>query len=151
MHRAALSTATTAAVATWGLLLAAVAHAPAAFAQQSANDISALKERAGSYAIDCAKAERARLLVAPSGLSIVHGKKRVDGPKPMYAASYWGRSPPPNAAGAMIAEPARKGAPGLTFTVWTDKRGTYLQVDADKPLEGVFGKPALAGKFRRCP
>lgn len=143
MHRTATATAS--------LLLAAAMSAPNVLAQQSANDISALKEHAGTYAVDCAKADRTRLLVSPQAISVANGGKRVDGPKPLFAFSYWGRSPPPNSAGAMIAEPARKGAPGLTFTAWTDKRGTYLQVDADKPLEAVFGKPALAGKFRRCP
>lgn len=135
---------------TIAFVAALTAAGSAALAQQSANDIAALKEHAGSYAVDCAKPGGTRLLVAPAALSIVNGNKRVDGPKPMFAFSYWGRSPPPNAAGAMLAEPARQGAPGLTFTAWTDKRGTYLQVDADKPLENVFGKAALAGKFRRC-
>lgn len=137
--------------APWALTAALAAFGPATLAQQSANDIAALKERAGSYAVDCAKADRARLVVSPQAISIVQGKKRVDGAKPMFAASYWGRNPPPNSAGGMIAEPARKGAPGLTFTVWTDKRGRYLQVDADKTLESMFGKAALAGKFRLCP
>ncbi|MBI5716187.1 MAG: hypothetical protein HZC37_00680 [Burkholderiales bacterium] len=133
------------------LAISSAAFAAAALAQQSANDIASLKEHAGSYAVDCTRPDRTRLVVAPQAISVVHGKKRVDARKPLFAHSYWGRSPPPNAGGAMIGEPARKGAPGLTFTAWTDKRGVYLQVDADKPLQAVFGKPALAGKFRRCP
>ena len=32
----------------------------------------------------------------------------------------------------------------------SDQAGPYLTVEADGPLDKQFGKPALAGKFRRC-
>lgn len=152
MHRAnATRAATTAPLPLLPLLLIAAAHAPAALAQQSANDVQALKARAGSYAVDCSKADRTRLLVSPNALSIVHGKKRLDGLKPMYAISYFGRNPPANAVAAYLGESAKRGAPGVAFIEWADKGGFYLTVESDKPTEGIFGKPALAGKFRRCP
>ena len=36
------------------------------------------------------------------------------------------------------------------FFVMSDKSGSYLGIQADGPLLAQFGKPALAGKFRRC-
>jgi len=132
------------------LLAALAVGCLGASAQQSENDIQALKARTGTYAVDCSKPDKTRLLVSVQSLSIVAGNKRLDGVQPMYALSYFGKNPPPNAIAAYLSQPARRGAPGVAFIEWTDKRGEYLTVESDRPLEGLFGKPALAGKFRLC-
>jgi len=132
------------------MLAALLAACASAGAQQSENDIQALKARTGPYAVDCSKPDTTRLLISVKSLSIVAGKKRVDGVQPMYALTYFGRNPPPNAVAAYLGQPARSGAPGVAFIEWTDRRGEYLTVESDKALEGLFGKPALAGKFRLC-
>jgi hypothetical protein len=127
----------------------AAALAPGAWAQQSQNDIDALKQMAGRYAVDCKKPDALHLLVSPQSLAIVAGKKRVQAPKPMAAFSFYGRSPPKDFDFALLAEGA-KGL-SLTFTTWSPKSGAYLKVEADKTLNDQFGKAALAGKFKRCP
>jgi hypothetical protein len=119
-------------------------------AQQSPNDIEMLKKYAGTWAVDCGKAEGTRLAVSTKALKINAGGKQVQtSAAPMAAFSYFGQQkPPPGFEAALLAD-----APNtqVVFMAMGDKAGPYLTVSADGPLDKQFGKAALAGKFRRCP
>jgi hypothetical protein len=118
-------------------------------AQQSPNDIEMLSKYTGTWAVDCGKSAGTRLTVATASLALDSAGKKAQVAAPMAAFSYYGRAKPP--AGFEAALLGESGRNALTFLAMKDTTGPYLLVDADTPLEKQFGKPALAGKFRRCP
>lgn len=131
----------------WVLMLAGAALP--ALAQQSANDIEMLTKHAGTWAVDCSK-PGTRLGVDVKRLSLQSGGKQLAShAPPMAAFSYFGRQEPP--AGFEVALLAEAPHAQLAFLAMSDKTGPYLTVEADGPTLKLFGKPALAGKFRRCP
>jgi hypothetical protein len=118
-------------------------------AQQSPNDIEMLTKYAGTWAVDCAK-PGARLGVSVKTLTLQSGGKQLaSNAPPMAAFSWFGRQQPP--AGFVAALLADAPNAQLVFMAMSDKSGPYLAVEADGPTLQQFGKPALAGKFRRCP
>jgi hypothetical protein len=118
-----------------------------ALAQQSANDVETLKKFAGTWAVDCAK-PGTRLTVSVNALTLEGGGKQMRAPAPMAAFSYFGRQQPPK--GFEVALLGDTPAAQLVFFAMGDTSGSYLTVEADGPTLKQFGKPALAGKFRRC-
>jgi hypothetical protein len=120
-----------------------------ALAQQSPNDLAMLKKYAGTWAVDCSQPAGARLTVDVKALSLSAGGKQLRTAAPMAAFSYFGKMDPPKGFDVALLGEARPS--GLAFLAMKDGSGPYLKVDADTPLEKQFGKPALAGKFRRCP
>ena len=128
----------------WTLLLAL---ALPALAQQSPNDIETLKKHAGTWAVDCAK-PGTRLAVSVSALTLDAGGKQMRAPGPLAAFSYFGRQQPPN--GFEVALLGDTPSSQLVFFAMSDKTGSYLTVEPDGPTLKQFGRPALAGKFRRC-
>ena len=131
--------------AAWLLGLCCVLPAQA---QQSADDIEMLNKYAGTWAVDCAK-PGARLGVSVNALTLQSGDKQLaSNTPPMSAFSYFGRQQPP--AGFETALLATAPDAQLVFMAMSDKSGPYLSVQADGPTVKQFGKPALAGKFRRC-
>ena len=120
-----------------------------ALAQQSPNDIEMLKKYAGSWAVDCAK-PGARLGVDVKTLTLQSGGKQLaSNAPPMAAFSYFGQQKPPAGFEAALLADAPNAQ--LVFFAMSDKSGPYLTVEADGPTVKQFGKPALTGKFRRCP
>jgi hypothetical protein len=132
--------------AAWMLLLSCVLPVPA---QQSPNDLEMLKKYAGTWAVDCAKPDGARLMVDVKALALSAGGKQLRTAAPLAAFSYFGQMKPP--AGFDVALLGEAQPTGLSLLAMKDKSGPYLTVEADPPLEKQFGKTALAGKFRRCP
>jgi hypothetical protein len=119
-----------------------------ALAQQSANDIEMLTKYAGTWAVDCAK-PGARLGVSVKTLTLQSaGKQMASNAPPMAAFSYFGQQKPPTGFEAALLADAPNSQ--LVFFAMSDKSGPYLTVEADGPTVKQFGKPALAGKFRRC-
>ena len=102
-----------------------------ALAQQGPNDVEMLTKHAGTWAVDCAK-PGTRLTVSVNALTLDASGQQQRATAPLAAFSYFGR-------------PTQ-----LVFFVMSDKSGSYLGIQADGPLLAQFGKPALAGKFRRC-
>lgn len=64
------------------------------------------------------------------------------------AFSYFGQQKPPAGFEAALLADAPNSQ--LVFFAMSDPSGPYLTVEADGPTLKQFGKPALAGKFRRC-
>ena len=117
-------------------------------AQQSPNDIEMLKKYAGTWAADCAK-PGARLGVSVKALTLQSGGKQMaSNAPPMAAFSYFGQQKPPAGFEAALLADAPNSQ--LVFFAMSDPSGPYLTVEADGPTVKQFGKPALAGKFRRC-
>lgn len=120
-----------------------------ALAQQSANDIEVLTRYAGTWAVDCVKAGT-RLGVDVKQLTLQSGASRLaTNVPPMAAFSYFGQQQPPK--GFVVALLGDAPSSQLVFFVMNDAFGPHLTVQADGPTLKQFGKPALAGKFRRCP
>ena len=130
------------------VLLASLLPA-AALAQQTPNDVEALKKYSGSWAVDCSKPGGARLTVSVKSLGLDAGGKQLRTAAPLAAFSYYGKMEPP--AGFDVALLGEARPTGLSLLAMSDKTGPYLTVDADKPLRQQFGDKALAGKFRPCP
>ena len=120
----------------------------AALAQQTPNDVEALKKYTGSWAVDCSKPAGARLTVDVKSLGLDAGGKQLRTAAPLAAFSYYGKMEPP--AGFDVALLGEARPTGLSLLAMSDKTGPYLTVDADPQLQKQFGKTALAGKFRRC-
>ena len=129
-------------------LVLCLAAAGPACAQQNANDIEVLKKYAGTWAVDCGK-PGARLTVDPKALTLSAGGRQLRTAAPLSAFSYYGKMEPPKGFDVALLGEAKP--TGLTLLAMADAAGPYLTVDTDAPLEKQFGKPTLAGKFRRCP
>lgn len=119
-----------------------------ACAQQSPQDVRRLKEFAGTYAMDCAKAGTVRLQVDVKSLAVVAGDRRVQAKEPLAAVDYFGKAEAP--PGYQLALMGYVKPNGIAFIVMRDAGGVYLEVEPDRELDARFGKGALAGKFRRC-
>jgi hypothetical protein len=118
-----------------------------ALAQQSPKDVEMLNKHAGTWAVDCAK-PGTRLTVSVDALTLeAAGHERRVG-APITAFSYFGRQLPPE--GFEVALLGFATTTTLVFLVMHDASGTYLDIQPGGPLLEQFGKPALAGKFRRC-
>lgn len=118
-----------------------------ALAQQGPNDVETLKKYAGTWAVDCAQ-PGTRLTVSVNALTLEAGGKQARARAPLAAFSYFGRQQPPK--GFEVALLGDTSSSQLVFFAMGDKAGPYLTVEADGPTLKQFGKPALAGKFRRC-
>jgi hypothetical protein len=129
-------------------MLLALALALPVLAQQSANDVEALKKFAGTWAVDCAK-PGTRLRVDVKALTLEAEGKRMSAPSPMTAFSFFGQQQPPK--GFEFALLGNTPTSQLVFFAMSDQSGSYLTLQPDGPTLKQFGKPALAGKFRRCP
>ncbi|HMO46162.1 MAG TPA: hypothetical protein PKB14_09050 [Rubrivivax sp.] len=131
------------------LLLCLTCGALPAPAQQSPNDIQMLQKYAGTWAVDCAK-PGTRLGVEVRKLTLQSGGKQMtSSTPPMAAFSWFGQQQPPAGFEAALLADAQNAQ--LVFFAMGDRSGPYLTVEADGPTLKQFGKPALAGKFRRCP
>ncbi len=130
------------------LMLCLSCGALPALAQQSPNDIQMLQKYAGTWAVDCAK-PGTRLQVEVTRLTLQSGARQLASQAPPLAAFSWfgKQQPPPGFEAALLAD-----APNaqLVFFAMGDRSGPYLTVEPDGPTLKQFGKPALAGKFRRC-
>ena len=118
-----------------------------ALAQQGPNDVEMLTKHAGTWAVDCAK-PGTRLTVNVNALKLDASGQQQRATAPLAAFSYFGRQTPPK--GFEVALLGDTPTTQLVFFVMSDKSGSYLGIQADGPLLAQFGKPALAGKFRRC-
>ena len=119
-----------------------------ALAQQSSNDIEMLTKHAGTWAVDCAK-PGTRLGVDVKRLTLQSGGKQMaTSAPPMAAFSYFGQQQPPKGFEAALLGDAANAQ--LVFFAMSEPSGPYLTVEADGPTLKLFGKPALAGKFRHC-
>ena len=110
-------------------------------------DADTMKHFGGTYMPNCADNASAKATVFADALVLLQGDKRVAGAKPESAASYHGNSPPPGFRTVLLSE-----APGgqMLFSIYQDKAGYYLNVDAEPKVMAVFGKPFGQQKFRRC-
>ncbi len=118
-----------------------------ALAQQSPKDVEMLNKHAGTWAADCAK-PGTRLTVSVDALTLeAAGHERRVG-APITAFSYFGQQQPPKDFEAALLGDAANAQ--LVFFAMSDPSGPYLTVEADGPTLKLFGKPALAGKFRHC-
>jgi hypothetical protein len=120
-----------------------------ALAQQGPNDIEVLKKYAGTWAVDCTRPAGARLSIDVKSLAFVAGGQQLHTAAPLSAFSWFGKMEPP--AGFEVALLGEGRPTGLTLLAMKDSTGPYLTVESDPLLQKQFGKPALAGKFRRCP
>jgi hypothetical protein len=103
----------------------------------------------GSYAVDCRDAAALKLRVATEGLVIEVGSRRITGREVQTAFSYFGQSPPPEFQVALLGKV--KGNIDLTFLVFRDKQGRYLQMQADPKLMSALGARADGEtRFRDC-
>ena len=118
-----------------------------ALAQQGSNDIETLTKFAGTWAVDCAGAGT-RLTVSVNALTLEAGGKQMRARAPLAAFSYFGRQQPPK--GFEVALLGDTPSSQLVFFAMNDKSGSHLTIEADGPTLKQFGRPALAGKFRRC-
>jgi len=120
-----------------------------AVGQQGPNDVEVLKKYAGTWALNCSPPADPRLTVDTAALGLQAGGKRLRTGAPLAAFSYFGKMNPP--AGFDVALLGEGRPTGLTLLAMADPAGPYLRIEADPPLEQLFGKAALSGKFRRCP
>ncbi len=110
-------------------------------------DADTMKRFGGTYMLDCANNASAKATVFADALVLLQGDKRVAGAKPESAVSYHGNNPPPGFETVLMSE-----APGgqLLFSIYQDKAGYYLNVDAEAKVMAAIGKPFGQQKFRRC-
>lgn len=128
-------------------LLLACVWAAQPVAAQGRLDAHTLKDVGGTYQLDCADNASPKLTVFADALVYLHGARRVAGARPEAAASFMGRNPPPGYRTVLLSE-----APGghLRVAISQDRRGHYLELDADPKVQAAIGKAFGAQKFRRC-
>lgn len=109
-----------------------------------------LQRFGGRYATDCAQPGATALVVQADALLVEHKGQRLTGRKVQAAYSYYGNSPPPNYQVALLSEVRPSPGMDLVFTVFSDRRGPYIALDAGDKLVPVLGRPVLAARFRHC-
>jgi hypothetical protein len=107
-----------------------------------------LQRYGGTYSMQCADASSPRLRITADALLVERGARRLVGPKPQAAYSYFGQSPPPGYEVALQSQ--ERGAPELTFVVFRDRGGLYLQFDAEPRVMAALGRPPANTKYRDC-
>jgi hypothetical protein len=107
-----------------------------------------VKDYGGRYAIDCASAAAARVIVANDTMMIEQGAQRMTGHNLQSAVSYFGNASPPNFRVALLSNV--RGNAQLIGLIYADRDGTYLQFDASDPkIRAAIGALATA-RFRDC-
>lgn len=109
-----------------------------------------LQRFGGRYAVDCANPAAPAVLVQADALLVEHKGQRLTGRKVQAAYSYYGNSPPPNYQVALLSEVRPSPGMDLMFTVFSDRRGPYITLDAGDKLAPVLGRPLLSARFRHC-
>ena len=102
----------------------------------------------GTYSVQCADAASPRLRITAEALLVERGDKRLTGSRPQASYSYFGQSPPPGYEVALLSQ--ERGAPELTFIVYRDRGGLYLQFDAEPRIMAALGRPPANAKYRDC-
>jgi hypothetical protein len=126
------------------LILACVAAALPAWALEP----DVLQRYGGTYSVQCADAASPRLRITADALLVERGAQRLTGLRPQASYSYFGQSPPPGYEVALLSQ--ERGAPELTFIVYRDRAGLYLQFDAEPRIMAALGRPAANAKYRDC-
>ena len=109
-----------------------------------------LQRYGGVYATDCANPAAPRVAVRADGLVVEHNQKRMVGRKLQAAYSYYGNSPPPNYQVALLSEVRPGPGMDLMFTVFSDRRGPYITLDAGDKVSAALGKQLLTARYRHC-
>lgn len=126
-----------------GCLLAAASPAGA----QAGLGADLMRLYGGRYALDCTNPQSARVIVAAASVAVEQGNQRMTAQGLQASHSYFGQSAPPGFFVALMG--AVQGRHEMTFLVYGDNRGQYLQIDGDKTVManlGALGK----GQFRSC-
>ena len=126
------------------VILACLAAAAPAWALEP----DVLQRYGGTYSVQCADAASPRLRITADALLVERGAQRLTGLRPQASYSYFGQSPPPGYEVALLSQ--ERGAPELTFIVYRDRGGLYLQFDAEPRIMAALGRPAANAKYRDC-
>jgi hypothetical protein len=131
------------------LCLAAGLLAPVAVpAQQQRLSADELKAYGGSYAVECARLDAPRLIVAADAISVERDGQRLVGRNVTASASYYGRSPPKNFEAAVIG--AVRGGGQMMFMVYADNAGRYVLIEAEPRVQDALGPALLKARYRSC-
>ena len=114
-------------------------------------DAAALRLWGGNWSVACGNTAAPNLRVLQSSLMVVARNRQLTGRQVRPAYSYFGQSTPENFDVALLSE-VRPGTE-LTFLIWRDARGPYIEISADKAVEAALAPvlgSALRAKYRDC-
>lgn len=116
-------------------------------AHGAALDADTVRSFGGRYAVDCAAPGGVSLRVEPGALVIDVRGRTITGGNLQASYSYFGQSPPPGFAVALLSE--LRGGKELVFLVGQDASGQHVTLQADPKLMAALGAMA-AQKYRDC-
>nr|WP_315243753.1 Ivy family c-type lysozyme inhibitor [uncultured Albidiferax sp.] len=110
---------------------------------------TALKNYGGSYSSACQNPAAPRLTVYPASLVFAQGGQSITGREVLAAHSYFGNTAP---AGFLVAFISQiKGKEQMTFLLYEDPRGRYIQIENESnKLSAFLGPARMAAQYRRC-
>ncbi|WP_079415456.1 Ivy family c-type lysozyme inhibitor [Thiomonas intermedia] len=114
-------------------------------------DAAALRLWGGNWSVACGNTAAPYLRVLQSSLMVVARNRQLAGRQVRPAYSYFGQSTPENFDVALLSE-VRPGAE-LTFLIWRDARGPYIEISGDKAVETALAPvlgSAMRAKYRDC-
>ncbi|MEJ8858505.1 Ivy family c-type lysozyme inhibitor [Variovorax robiniae] len=123
-----------------------MAASESALAQRLPADI--LSMYGGTWSTNCTNPNAPKVRVEADALMVERDGQRLTGGKPQAAASYFGNSPPPNYEMALLSEV--RGGSELLFLIYRDKRGRYIQLNADGRTAAALGNQLLKVQFFAC-